>query len=269
MKTRRALHFGFLSLAMTVWFAIDGTLPQSAAASQRAWGAAGVLSASIALPPPFFVTAIVQAKPEAKDKKTEAPAKEEKPAPEKKKDAGAPKSKEPGKTSQQPAVEESKPATPPPELPKLPSQNSVLNPETLRLLEMIEKKNNEIQRREEELRIKEEQLKNLEQKLLADLKKIDEVVAKSQEQLGIRKDLVDKNINSLVKVYSTMKPDEAATLLGVLEEDVSLQIISKMKSKTAGQVLSRMDKKIAKNISEKLAGVKATGLNAKEETPTP
>ena len=58
----------------------------------------------------------------------------------------------------------------------------------------------------------------------------------------------------MIKVYSTMKPEEAATLLEAIDENLALQIISGMKSKIAGQVLSRLDVKVAKNISEKLAG---------------
>ena len=105
---------------------------------------------------------------------------------------------------------------------------------------------------------KEQQLKNLEQKISADLQKIDNALTKSQEQLGLQKELVKENIDSLIKVYSTMKPEEAATLLEAIDEDLALQIISGMKSKVAGQVLSRLDVKVAKNISEKLAG-KAKG----------
>ena len=137
---------------------------------------------------------------------------------------------------------------------KLPDQASAVNPEAFRMIEMIESKNRELKKREEELVAKEQQLKTLEQKISADLQKIDNALTKSQEQLGLQKELVKENIDSLIKVYSTMKPEEAATLLEAIDENLALQIISGMKSKIAGQVLSRLDVKVAKNISEKLAG---------------
>ncbi len=142
----------------------------------------------------------------------------------------------------------------PKEKPKLPQNPSALNPETLRMLEMIAKKNEDLKRREEELQLRESNLKILEEKVLADLKKIEEVLARSEEQVGIKRDLIEKNVKSLVKVYSAMKPNEAATLLEAMDQGVAIQIISKMKSKIAGKVLAKMKTRSAKNISEKIAG---------------
>ncbi len=140
----------------------------------------------------------------------------------------------------------------------LPKRTSTLNPQTLRMMELIEKKNRELKEREVELKLKEQALKTLEEQVLADLKKVEDALNKSREQFGMRKEMIDNNINSLVKVYSSMRPDDAATLLGILDEDIAVQIISRMKSKNAGQVMGKMDTKVAKNISEKIAGIRAT-----------
>ncbi len=56
---------------------------------------------------------------------------------------------------------------------KLPIKPSALNPKTLRLMEMIEKKNRELKTREAELLLREKNLESLEQKVRADLKKIE------------------------------------------------------------------------------------------------
>ena len=48
-----------------------------------------------------------------------------------------------------------------PEKIKLPKQNANINPETFRMMEMIEKKNKELENREKKLASKEEQLKTL------------------------------------------------------------------------------------------------------------
>ena len=149
---------------------------------------------------------------------------------------------------------------PPKAPPKLPRPASSLNPETLRLMEMIDQKNKDLKKKEEELVIKEQALRNLEEKVMADLKKIEDAIAKSRAELGLRNEVVEKNMVSLVKVYSAMKPANAASLLSSLDEDVSVQILSRMKHKTAGQILGRMNPKVAKNISEKLAGKSLTQL---------
>lgn len=148
----------------------------------------------------------------------------------------------------------------------LPQRVSGVGPETFRMIEMLERKNRELKEREKELQLKENRLKTLEEAIRKDIEKINGALARSQEQIGIKKDLIEKNVLALVKVYSSMKPEEAAKLLEALDEDLALQIISKMKSKVAGKVLSRLDVKIAKNISEKMAGKKDLPGKSRKKT---
>ena len=143
------------------------------------------------------------------------------------------------------------------EPPQLPTQPASVSPETLRLLEMIERKNRELKKREGELLLKEKNLEALEKKVLSDLQKIEEALARSEEMVGIRKNLIEKNVKALVKAYSNMKPVQAAALLERMDEGTAIIIISRMKSRVAGKVLGAMNTRIAKNISEKIAGKKS------------
>ncbi len=151
------------------------------------------------------------------------------------------------------SVEEEK-ETPPKEKVALPDPVPGISPETYRMIEMIEKKNRDLKRREAEITIKEQRLKTLEENILKDLKKVEDAIARSEQQIGIQKNLIKENVAGLIKAYSAMKPQEAAKLLEVINEDLAIQILSGMKSKVAGQVLSKLNVKVAKNISEKLAG---------------
>ncbi len=137
---------------------------------------------------------------------------------------------------------------------QLPGQTSAISPETFRMIETIEIKNRELKKREEELRLKEVRLEALEAKVRKDLEKIEKSISESKEQMGIQDEKTKENVAALIKVYSSMKPEEAANLVEVIEEDLALKIISGMKSKIAGQVLSNLDVQVAKRISEKLAG---------------
>ncbi len=152
----------------------------------------------------------------------------------------------------EPEEEDAEPA--PEEKVALPDPVQGISPETFRMIEMIEKKNRDLKRREAEVSLKEQRLKTLEQNILKDLKKIEDAIARSEQQIGIQKNLIKENVAGLVKAYSAMKPQEAAKLLEVINEDLAIQILSGMKSKVAGQVLSKLNVKVAKNISEKLAG---------------
>ena len=59
-------------------------------------------------------------------------------------------------------------------------------------------------------------------------------------------------IDTLVTVYSKMKPEEAANLINTIDQNLALQIVSKMKNEVAEKVLSQLDVKVAKVISGKL-----------------
>ena len=141
---------------------------------------------------------------------------------------------------------------------QLPGQMPAVSPEafseTFRMIETIENKNRELKKREEELRIKQTRLEALEAKVRKDLDKIEKSISESKEQMGIQDESAKKNVEALIKVYSSMKPEEAANLVEAIDEGLALQIISGMKSKIAGQVLSNLDVKVAKRISENLAG---------------
>ncbi len=138
----------------------------------------------------------------------------------------------------------------------LPTKMPAVNPETFRMIETIEKKNRELKRREEELRIKELRIKAIEAKVSKDLEKIEKGLSESKQQLGIQNEKTKENVEALIKVYSSMKPEEAATLIEAIDDDLALKIVSGMKSKIAGKVLSQLDVKVAKRISETLAGKK-------------
>jgi flagellar motility protein MotE (MotC chaperone) len=139
---------------------------------------------------------------------------------------------------------------------ELPTKMPAVNPETFRMIETIEKKNRELKRREEELRIKELRIKAIEAKVSKDLEKIEKGISESKQQLGIQDEKTKENVEALIKVYSSMKPEEAANLIAAIDDDLALKIVAGMKSKIAGKVLSKLDVKVAKRISETLAGKK-------------
>ena len=140
-----------------------------------------------------------------------------------------------------------------------------VNPETFRMIETIEKKSRELKLREEELRIKELKIKAIEAKVKKDLEKIEKGLSQSKQQLGAQDKKNKKNVEALIKVYSSMKPGEAASLIEAIDDDLALKIVSGMKSKIAGKVLSQLDVKVAKRISETLAGKRMNKEEITEE----
>jgi flagellar motility protein MotE (MotC chaperone) len=158
------------------------------------------------------------------------------------------KTEEKRNTTDEPILEEKKV--------ELPTKIPAVNPETFRMFETIEKKNRELKHREEELRIKELRIKEIEEKVSKDLEKIEKGISESKQQLGMQDKKTKENVESLIKVYSSMKPEDAASLIEAIDDDLALKIVAGMKSKIAGKVLSKLDVKVAKRISETLAGKK-------------
>ena len=150
----------------------------------------------------------------------------------------------------------------------LPTEMPAVNPETFRMIETIEKKSRELKLLEEELRVKELKIKAIEAKVNKDLEKIEKGLSQSKEQLGNQEKKNKKNVEALIKVYSSMKPGEAASLIEAIDHDLALKIVSGMKSKIAGKVLSQLDVEVAKRISETLAGTRKKKKEVSEEKIT-
>ena len=123
----------------------------------------------------------------------------------------------------------------------------------INMLETIKKRNEELDARTTALNQREQELNMLQQTIEEKLQKMTAVQKKIEELLAAREDLIERSIKHLVKVYSSMKPNEAAGLIEKLDKDISIQILSKMKGKSAAKILEKMDPGAASDISDKIA----------------
>lgn len=121
------------------------------------------------------------------------------------------------------------------------------------ILKSIEQKEQDLKEREQVLEMKEEQLKLLTTEIEKKLSKIKKAQSRIEEMVILREDLVEKSIKHLVKVYSSMKPAEAAPLIEKLDKGITIQILSKMKGKNAGKILARVNPTLAAQLSEAIA----------------
>lgn len=97
---------------------------------------------------------------------------------------------------------------------------------------------------------------------IADLKALESQI---QTLLGQRDAAEEKQIASLVKVYSAMKPKDAARIFNALDESVLLVVASAMKSDALAAVMAQMEPKQAQTLTVKLAG----RLNLPKEADLP
>jgi len=177
---------------------------------------------------------------------------------------GTPTAAKPSAEPAKPAAEPAKPsadaptaATPAPHAPGAASEKAVdplsMTPSEVELLQQLAERRAELDRRAAELSQREVLLQAAE-------KRIDEKIARLA---SLEKDIggiVDKQdqeedarIKSLVKIYETMKPQDAARIFEQLDMGVLLNVVEHMKERIAAPILAAMDPAKARTVTLALA----------------
>lgn len=196
------------------------------------WSDAAVAIAANSEPP-----AKPAAKPEAKpaDAKPQAKA-AEKPAP-----AGT-----------APAADAAKPDAAPKPAGK-PFDPELATESELELLQKLSKRREELDERARDLDLREGMLKAAEQRLdekIGELKKIQATVDASIRKADAEH---DEKIQSLVKIYETMKPKDAARIFEQLDMPILLDVVERMREAKTAPILASMEPSKAKTVTAALA----------------
>jgi len=109
-----------------------------------------------------------------------------------------------------------------------------------------------IRQKEEKLKAREMELKELEKQLQEKIKRLEAIEASIKSDLNSYKAVSGDRVKQLVKIYSSMKPNAAATLMNNIETDVAVQVFLGMKGDIAGGILAYMEPVKAAGITQKL-----------------
>lgn len=121
------------------------------------------------------------------------------------------------------------------------------------LLENLSKRRDELDQREKDLEIKARVLDATEKRIsdkMTEMKTLQSEVSKVLAQYNEKQ---DAQIKSLVKIYESMKPDEAAAIMNELEMPILLEVIGKMSERKVALVLANMNPKRARDVTQELA----------------
>ncbi|MBX2994344.1 MAG: hypothetical protein KF681_05970 [Bdellovibrionaceae bacterium] len=117
--------------------------------------------------------------------------------------------------------------------------------------------------RKRELDAREEELSRLEAELTAQKaeleKRMSGLETTRREISSVLEDRVkadDKKVETLVQMYSNMKPQQAAKVFEEMDEDLAVEIIGRMKKKNAAEIMNIIKPDKAKVFAEKFAGYK-------------
>jgi flagellar motility protein MotE (MotC chaperone) len=136
--------------------------------------------------------------------------------------------------------------------------------EELNHLSKLQERKKELDAREEELNRMEAEMAKQKEELkekIADLERMRNSISVILEE-KVKAD--DQKVETLVQFYSNMKPPQAAKVFESIDEDLVVQILSRMKKKSAAEILNLMKPEKAQMFTEKYAGYKR-GVAAESE----
>lgn len=104
-----------------------------------------------------------------------------------------------------------------------------------------------------ELKAQEEDLKAIRDEIDIKMEKLTKLRAEIKNDLARKETIEGQNLKHLIKAYSAMKPQSAAEVIGKLEKNFAVQLLSQMKGENVGAILSFLDREKAARIVEGLA----------------
>lgn len=120
-------------------------------------------------------------------------------------------------------------------------------------LQKLSERRAELDRRSRELDDREKVLEAVELRIVERTESLKKIKATIEAALAKHAKREKKQLDSLVKIYSAMKPKEAAQIFNNLDEDVLLAIVENMKEKKMGAILAKMNLDKAKKLTVNLA----------------
>lgn len=121
------------------------------------------------------------------------------------------------------------------------------------LLKELAKRRDKIEHDKKSITVREQVLKATESKIdkkMADMKSLQLNIEKLMKEYDIKE---QGKISSLVKIYETMKPKDAAKIFNELEMPILLKVVSNMKEVKVAPIIAAMTPTKARDISVELA----------------
>lgn len=121
------------------------------------------------------------------------------------------------------------------------------------LFKLAERKK-QLDQREEELNKLAEQLEKQKTEIASQLQKLEDTRSKISTTLQERIKADDSKVETLVQMYSNMKPAQAAKIFETLDEDLVIEILGRMKKKNAAEILNLIKTEKAQVFAERYTG---------------
>lgn len=151
---------------------------------------------------------------------------------------------------QEAAKQKDAPAQPPVDVT---SQDQPYTAREVDVLQSLAKRREKLDMWEKEIALREQLLKATEERIETKLQEMEDLSEKIQELLVAYNEEEDAKISSLVKIYESMKPKEAARIFDQLDMEVLLMVVDRMSERRVAPILADMSPEKAKDVTQKLA----------------
>ena len=145
------------------------------------------------------------------------------------------------------------PTQPDSETVALPSDPFDLTDEEIELLQKLTRRREEIERRGRELEERTALLQAAERRIDEKVGELKALQSRIESLLVQHDEQEDAQMRSLVKIYESMKPKEAARIFEELDMVVLLEVIDRMNERRAAPILAKMNPNKAKAVTLRLA----------------
>lgn len=121
------------------------------------------------------------------------------------------------------------------------------------LLQSLAKRRQELDEWSKQVQLKENMLIAIEGRIDEKTKNLERMKKEVQDLLDKYNEQEDIKIKSLVKIYESMKPKDAARIFEELDMPVLLMVVDRMSERKVGAILAQMSPSKAKDVTEQLA----------------
>lgn len=135
----------------------------------------------------------------------------------------------------------------------LPADIFQMTDEELVLLQSLSQRREELEQRAREIDEREVLLKAAEQRIDQKIGELEGLQASIEALLVKHDEQSEGQLQSLVKIYESMKPKDAARIFEELDMEVLLEVVERMKERKTAPILAEMDPERAKTVTLELA----------------
>lgn len=123
------------------------------------------------------------------------------------------------------------------------------------MVRFIERKQAELNNREDAVKREEERMAALRREVEERIEKYTKLLAQIEKALNKLEQVKNERLDSIVKSYESMPPEDAAARIASLDRETAVSIMQRMKSRKAGAVMAAMQPAKAAELTKALASL--------------